>query len=1196
MLRLLRNLKLLSAIGFALVIATIWLFGYVFGLNTLEQRLIAIVAVMIFWVVALLVGRVFTLRAGAVVERMFRAQLDQAVMQATPEQRGEIALLRKQLLEAISTLKKSNLGHTRGKAALYELPWYMIIGHPAAGKSSAIQNSGLTFPLDQGSRAIRGVGGTRNCDWFFTTEGVLLDTAGRYSVQPEDRTEWLEFLHLLKANRPRTPINGILVAISFPELAQYKSEGFAEYARQIRARINEIDRAFSRKVPVYLFFTKIDLLGGFAQFFEDMTEKQRSQVWGATLSHEQAEKTADVAAMVSAEFEKLFRGLADMGNEKLAISRGDISRPALFAFPIEFNSMRSAVSRFVEILFEDDPYHTHPLLRGFYFTSALQEGSPKIPAGARVSSKFALAGAEFSTTKAPKSESYFLRDLFRDVIFPDQHLVSRQIKTAHSHTRWVGLLAGVFVFSIVVGAWGWSFYHNQQLINEITNELTLADSADMKARLNRLNTIQTRLKALEQGRPGAMGFGLYQGEELVSRLQNIYVAEISQLLLAPVKKDIETRLLTVAGSSTQTSNNAVVDAPNLSTEQYYEDLKTYLMMHRKERLEASYLSEHLMQHWKNWLDENRGSSSQENIHQVAKAIVEYYVLRFPLSSTPVIENQEAIVVGTRQYLNGVIQKISPKDRIYSELISQATNKYPRLTVARVLENAGVDLISGSYSVSPAYTRAAWEGYMRQAVDDASRGTFKDDDWVLENSGGVPQLNAENFENNRRELLAMYKAAYTSEWRKFIAGLSINGFRNINESINGIDRLSDFNQSPLRRVFARVAYETEWDNPQFLKESPLKEEKNIKEAIVDRLLSESDSRAKRQTNVDAGEVEEKFALFARMTSEKEGSPTLVPYFGALGKVKSRLESIQSSGDAGKSARQLMKSTADAGDSELITGMQIVDGQLLAGADAEMRDVLKPILLRPFTSSYGVLIPLANSDINQNWQHLVLPYWTTIAGKYPFVDSSNEAPITDIAKFLEPEAGTLNKFINEDLSGLLVRKGNVYTSRRWFNMSVPFTREFLANISRASDIQEKIFFAGGQSQFELQPVPIPGLSEVVLEIDGQQLRYRNGPQLWTTFSWPIMQSAQGAKLSVVTFAGVSATVAAHPGRMGWTRLVSAAKVTSNSQGATQLTWMVDSPDSKGSEKIAIKFNLRQVSGANLLAMSSLRDLNLPKKIVN
>jgi type VI secretion system protein ImpL len=192
--RFLRNLKLLSAIGFVLVIAVIWFFGQAFGLATSELRLIAIFVVMLSWVFSLLIGRMLAMRAGNLVERMFRAQVDQAVMQATPDQRGEVALLRKQLLEAIETLKKSNLGRTRGKAALYELPWYMIIGHPAAGKSSAIQNSGLVFPIsEQGKNAIRGVGGTRNCDWFFTTDGVLLDTAGRYSTQREDRTEWLVF-------------------------------------------------------------------------------------------------------------------------------------------------------------------------------------------------------------------------------------------------------------------------------------------------------------------------------------------------------------------------------------------------------------------------------------------------------------------------------------------------------------------------------------------------------------------------------------------------------------------------------------------------------------------------------------------------------------------------------------------------------------------------------------------------------------------------------------------------------------------------------------------------------------------------------------------------------------------------------------------------------------------------------------------
>lgn len=148
----------------------------------------------------------------------------------------------------------------------------MVIGHPAAGKSSAILHSGLDFPFGD-KQAIQGVGGTRNCDWFFTTEGVLLDTAGRYSTQREDRPEWLEFLKLLKKYRAKAPANGILVAVSFPELVQHKSEQFTVYARQVRERINEIDDAFGIKVPIYLVFTKIDLLGGFSQFFEDFSDE-----------------------------------------------------------------------------------------------------------------------------------------------------------------------------------------------------------------------------------------------------------------------------------------------------------------------------------------------------------------------------------------------------------------------------------------------------------------------------------------------------------------------------------------------------------------------------------------------------------------------------------------------------------------------------------------------------------------------------------------------------------------------------------------------------------------------------------------------------------------------------------------------------------------------------------------------------------
>ena len=431
--KLLRNTKLASALGFLILIVLIWLIGPFVGLVSQDARLFWIVCVMVVWVLALLVGRVISERASRLLEKVLRRQTDDAVIGASAEQRRDVAQLRQRLLGAIDTLKSSQLGKTSGKAALYELPWYMVIGHPAAGKSSAILHSGLDFPFGD-KQAIQGVGGTRNCDWFFTTEGVLLDTAGRYSTQREDRPEWLEFLKLLKKYRAKAPANGILVAVSFPELVQHKSEQFTVYARQVRERINEIDDAFGIKVPIYLVFTKIDLLGGFSQFFEDFSDEERQTVWGATLSHDQG-AAFDAVRVVGQQFDVLYRGLVQMGYDKLANNRGNVRRPALFAFPIEFNGMREALCKFVELLFQDDPYHSKPLLRGFYFTSALQEGSPRMAAGNRVSSIFDLSQRGFDAAQPPASNGFFLRTLFKDVIFPDRHLITQQVKPTGSRFR-----------------------------------------------------------------------------------------------------------------------------------------------------------------------------------------------------------------------------------------------------------------------------------------------------------------------------------------------------------------------------------------------------------------------------------------------------------------------------------------------------------------------------------------------------------------------------------------------------------------------------------------------------------------------------------------------------------------------------------------------------------------------------------------
>ncbi|MDN5850428.1 MAG: type VI secretion system membrane subunit TssM, partial [Nitrococcus sp.] len=169
----------LGLIGVVLLSLLIWFFGpyvafaEVRPLAEVPARAIAIGVIVVVWALAALLRYWRIRRANA----RLHAEIVGAAESADDAAGAE---LHRVFEEAIGFLRGSNKGGN-----LYQLPWYVIVGPPGSGKTTALANSGLSFPLRQefGQEALRGVGGTRNCDWWFTDDAVLLDTAGRYLRQ-----------------------------------------------------------------------------------------------------------------------------------------------------------------------------------------------------------------------------------------------------------------------------------------------------------------------------------------------------------------------------------------------------------------------------------------------------------------------------------------------------------------------------------------------------------------------------------------------------------------------------------------------------------------------------------------------------------------------------------------------------------------------------------------------------------------------------------------------------------------------------------------------------------------------------------------------------------------------------------------------------------------------------------------------------
>jgi len=457
-------LKKLPAKWVPLVILLIWgaFWGIAIKLGFHRKpmftvAIIATIVVLLIWIV-LIIMTARKLKQDTEVRRM---------AEATSAGSGRIKNLEEKLLYAIKALRESKVGKVAGKAdAQYAVPWYMIIGPTGSGKTSLLTKSGLDFRLRDPSATELASGATKDCNWLFANEAVVMDTSGRYVTQSDkslDNAEWLSLLDRLKRHRRAKPLDGLIVAVDINRILAGKEDDIEREAQNIRDRLDNAVEQLGVSLPVYLIFTKCDTIQGFTDFFSSLNNEERNQILGCSFNAQQQNNT--ITAFKD-EWTILCNTLKSRIHMIMTPETEKQQRRGIYLFPKQLELSFGKINHFTSTLFRPSTYLDRSALQGFYLTSSLQEASPVDLVMGDIEKNYGIRVAP-SGVQQSEVKSFFVKNMLLKAVFPSQGFVNPTLKAQRKAlTRWLVPLAIEFVvLGLIIMGIAFSFTHNENLLN-----------------------------------------------------------------------------------------------------------------------------------------------------------------------------------------------------------------------------------------------------------------------------------------------------------------------------------------------------------------------------------------------------------------------------------------------------------------------------------------------------------------------------------------------------------------------------------------------------------------------------------------------------------------------------------------------------------------------------------------------------------
>ncbi|KAG1647589.1 Protein phosphatase PrpC [Nymphon striatum] len=922
-----------------------------------------------------------------------------------------------------------------------------------------------------------------------------------------------------------------MIAISLSDLSLQDEITQKSHAQAIRRRLSELREQLGVRFPVYVLFTKADLIAGFQEYFDTLGKEEREQVWGFTLDLPKNKSADAPISRFDEEFASLLGQLNAQLLEKMQTETDPQRRALVAGFPAQVASMRGVAREFLNEVFQDNRFERRQMLRGVYFTSGTQEGTPIDRLMLGMAQTFGI-GRQAIGTGSGTGRSYFLTRLFEGVMFPEAGLVSSDDRVERRY-RWTlraAVTATVLLSLITGGVWVNSFLKNRTFAQEAEQQVkafNLAAAAlppspvgdtDLVPVVDALNILRDMPGNPVVGTPRpdrSMTYGLYQGEVIGTQAAQTYRGALNQRLLPRLLVRLEEQI------------SANVNNPDV----LYESLKIYLMLGLQGPMNPDLVKEWLRLDWE--MVQYPGAARitlRDDLMAHLEALLDQPMQEVALNG-PLIEQAQDI-----------LSEMPLAQRVYTGIIN--SNKATSLPKWRLTDIGGPSVKRALVRSSGKPLNDGIEGiftydgfnnvFLPEAVSVAKR--VQRESWVLGQTGDDAQSQGALVALSR-DVLDLYYNDYITRYDQILGDIDIVPLESLSHAVEVTNVLSG-PTSPILNILTAVSQETRLTEDRSLLDSgAINEGVSNVAAIEARSVLSVEAQILLEALVDSAQnapgepprtpgqyVEDRFQWLHDLVARPENQPSQMDdLMGALQLVYQELNKMSFSGiTTGEGGQALLQFQ-----------------QAAARIDGPMQRWAKQITV----GSSGITSEGTRATINARWQASVLPFCTkALDNRYPFNRRARaDVAMSDFAKLFAP-GGLIDAFVDENLLKYIDTRSRPWTWKRVNDVDLGISQSVLQQMQYAAEIRDA-FFAGAATpavQFQITPKALdPKAKEVVLEIDGAKVGYshKNGQPTPVAVTWP--GSVGLARITLLPDKRETENSLSKDGPWAWFRLLDAAE---------------------------------------------------------